>query len=58
MGELGVTGAAEIPAPAGGAAAQLAHGAITAQYLTVALAKAKGITPGAFSYGNKITTAL
>jgi glucosamine--fructose-6-phosphate aminotransferase (isomerizing) len=58
VGELGITGAVEIPGPLGCASAQLAHGAITAQYLTVALAKAKGITPGAFSYGNKITTAL
>jgi len=58
LGELGIAGSVEIPAPREGASAQLAHGAITAQYLAVALAKAKGITPGAFSYGNKITTAL
>ena len=58
VGDLGVAAAAELPASAECSSAQLALGAITAQYLAVALAKAKGITPGAFSYGSKVTTAL
>jgi glucosamine--fructose-6-phosphate aminotransferase (isomerizing) len=45
-------------APPSGVTASLAHGAVVAQYLTVALARARGITPGAFTYGSKITTAL
>jgi glutamine---fructose-6-phosphate transaminase (isomerizing) len=44
--------------PPEGRLASLAHGALIAQHLTVALAQARGITPGAFLYGNKITTAL
>jgi glucosamine--fructose-6-phosphate aminotransferase (isomerizing) len=31
---------------------------VAAQHLTVALARARGVTPGAFTYGSKITTAL
>jgi glutamine---fructose-6-phosphate transaminase (isomerizing) len=49
--------ALELRPPSGGLA-QLAHGAVAAQHLTVALARARGITPGAFAYGSKITTAL
>lgn len=58
VGDLGVAEAVELPAAAERSCAQLALGAITVQYLAVALAKAKGITPGAFSYGSKVTTAL
>jgi glucosamine--fructose-6-phosphate aminotransferase (isomerizing) len=47
-----------LPPPAAGLTAQLAHGALVAQHLTVAIARARGITPGAFAYGSKITTAL
>jgi hypothetical protein len=38
--------------------AQLSHGAVLAQWFAVALAHAKGITPGTFEFGSKITTAL
>jgi glucosamine--fructose-6-phosphate aminotransferase (isomerizing) len=58
VGNLGVADAVELPAAAGCSSAQLALGAITVQYLAVALAQAKGITPGAFSYGSKVTTAI
>ena len=50
--------ATHLPPPAAGLTAQLAHGALVAQHLTVAIARARGITPGAFAYGSKITTAL
>ena len=50
--------AAHLPPPAAGLTAQLTHGALVAQHLTVAIARARGITPGAFAYGSKITTAL
>ena len=46
-----------IPGPSG-LLAQLAHGALVAQHLTVAVARARGITPGAFAYGSKITASL
>jgi fructoselysine-6-P-deglycase FrlB-like protein len=46
-----------IPGPTG-LLAQLAHGALVAQHLTVAVARARGITPGAFAYGSKITASL
>ncbi len=61
---LGV-GVTELPAeairvqvPAAGTVARLAHGAVIAQRLTVAIGYARGITPGAFRHGSKITTAL
>lgn len=49
--------APNIPGPSG-LLAQLAHGALVAQHLTVAVARARGITPGAFAYGSKITASL
>lgn len=55
---LDLPGAALQLRPPPGTLAQLAHGAVVAQHLTVALARARGITPGAFAYGSKITTAL
>ncbi len=55
---LDLPGAALRLRPPPGTLAQLAHGAVVAQHLTVALARARGITPGAFAYGSKITTAL
>jgi glutamine---fructose-6-phosphate transaminase (isomerizing) len=55
---LDLPGAALQLCPPSGVTASLAHGALVAQYLTVALARAQGITPGAFAYGSKITTAL
>jgi glutamine---fructose-6-phosphate transaminase (isomerizing) len=38
--------------------AQLARDALTAQHLTVAIAAARGITPGVFTHGTKVTRAL
>jgi glucosamine--fructose-6-phosphate aminotransferase (isomerizing) len=55
---LDLPGAALQLRPPPGTLAPLAHGAVVAQQLTVALARARGITPGAFAYGSKITTAL
>ncbi|GAS89637.1 SIS domain-containing protein [Mycolicibacterium brisbanense] len=46
-----------IPGPAG-VLSQLAHGALVAQHLTVAVARARSIVPGAFAYGSKITASL
>src|SRR3984893_18184717 len=58
VGDLDLAGANQIAAPSGDALAQLAHGALVAQHLSVAIARAKGITPGTFTYGSKVTTAL
>jgi fructoselysine-6-P-deglycase FrlB-like protein len=44
--------------PAGGTLARLAQDALLAQRLTVEIAAARGITPGVFTYGSKVTTAL
>lgn len=46
-----------IPA-ATGTLPELVHGALLAQHLTVAIARVRGIIPGAFAYGSKVTTAL
>lgn len=58
VGDLGLDGAREIPTPSPTLLDQLAHGAVVAQHLTVALATAKNITPGSFRFGSKITSAL
>jgi glutamine---fructose-6-phosphate transaminase (isomerizing) len=44
--------------PAGGTLARLAQDALLAQHLTVEIAAARGVTPGVFTYGSKVTTAL
>jgi glucosamine--fructose-6-phosphate aminotransferase (isomerizing) len=58
VGPLKVEGVVDVPVPEGDVTTQLAHGSLVAQHLAVALARARGITPGAFRYGTKITTAL
>lgn len=58
VGDLDLAGGVRVGAPAGGALARLAHDALIAQHLTVAIAAARGITPGVFTYGSKVTTAL
>jgi len=58
VGDLDLADANQIAARSGDALAQLAHGALVAQYLSVAIARAKHITPGTFSYGSKVTIAL
>jgi glutamine---fructose-6-phosphate transaminase (isomerizing) len=57
-GDLDLAGAVQAGSPAGGTLAQLAHDALLAQHLTVEIAAARGITPGVFTYGRKVTTAL
>ncbi|MET0901423.1 MAG: SIS domain-containing protein [Mycobacterium sp.] len=58
LGPAQIPGTVEVPVPNIHATGQLSHGAVLAQHLAVALAKARGITPGDFAFGNKITTAL
>lgn len=58
IGRLGVAGAIELLPQGAGQLAQLATAAVVAQHLTVELARARHITPGAFGYGSKVTTAL
>jgi glutamine---fructose-6-phosphate transaminase (isomerizing) len=57
-GDLDLAGAVHVGSPAGGTLAQLAHDALLAQHLTVEIAATRGITPGVFTYGRKVTTAL
>jgi fructoselysine-6-P-deglycase FrlB-like protein len=58
VGDPGLPGAVHAGALGGSMPARLAHDALIAQHLTVAIATAKGITPGVFTYGSKVTTAL
>ena len=58
IGRANVDGAIDIDVPDGHIGAQLSHGAVIAQWLAVELARSKGITPGAFEFGSKITTEL
>ena len=57
-GDLDLPGAVQVGSPAGSAPARLTHDALLAQHLTVEIATARGITPGVFTYGRKVTTAL
>jgi glucosamine--fructose-6-phosphate aminotransferase (isomerizing) len=58
VGDLTLDGADTIVIPAGDTLTELAGGALVAQHFAVELAKARGIEPGTFTYGRKITTAL
>lgn len=58
IGGSSTPGTVHIDVPVAHSNAQLAHGALVAQHLAVAVARARGITPGSFLYGNKVTTAL
>jgi glucosamine--fructose-6-phosphate aminotransferase (isomerizing) len=44
--------------PCGTALESLVSGAVVAQHLAVQLARANGVTPGAFIYGSKVTSAV
>ncbi len=58
VGTLGAAGTIEITTTSVTGPPLLAEGAVIAQQLTVALARARHITPGAFRFGSKITTTL
>jgi glutamine---fructose-6-phosphate transaminase (isomerizing) len=58
VGDLELPGARTVAAPHGGTLAELASGALVAQYLAVSVGTAKDIEPGAFSYAHKVTTTL
>ena len=58
VGALGVDGVAEIEVAVDSPTAQLTVGAVVAQHLTVAIARARGISPGTFNYGSKVTSSL
>jgi glucosamine--fructose-6-phosphate aminotransferase (isomerizing) len=58
VGAPDLVGAINIGEPGGSMSARLAHDALIAQHFTVAIATARGITPGVFTYGSKVTTAL
>ncbi len=58
VGDPGLTGAIHVGVPAESTSVRLARDALIAQHLTVAIAAARGITPGVFTYGSKVTTAL
>jgi glucosamine--fructose-6-phosphate aminotransferase (isomerizing) len=59
-GDVEATGATVVPVPensmdGGDGLAALVHGAVVCQWFSVALARARGITPGEFHYGTKVT---
>jgi len=58
VGDPDLAGAVHMSASGGSMSARLARDALIAQRLTVAIATARGITPGVFTYGSKVTTAL
>jgi glucosamine--fructose-6-phosphate aminotransferase (isomerizing) len=59
VGDVTVPGAHTIPVPAErGTLTGLVADALVAQQFAVAVGRARGIEPGAFKYGSKVTTAL
>jgi glucosamine--fructose-6-phosphate aminotransferase (isomerizing) len=58
VGGLEVPWAHPVATPGTGALAELMTGAVVAQLLTVEIARARGITPGEFTYADKVTRAL
>jgi glutamine---fructose-6-phosphate transaminase (isomerizing) len=57
-GDIDVDGCARVPLPPSDGLTELAVGAVIVQTLSVELARAKGIVPGEFRFGHKITAAL
>jgi glutamine---fructose-6-phosphate transaminase (isomerizing) len=58
VGDLVSPGARTVAIPRGHTLPELAAGAVVAQHVAVAIARARGIEPGAFAYGRKVTTTL
>jgi glucosamine--fructose-6-phosphate aminotransferase (isomerizing) len=58
VGDLACPGARTIAIPRGGTLTELAAGAVVAQHMAVQIGRARGIEPGAFAYGSKVTTTL
>jgi glucosamine--fructose-6-phosphate aminotransferase (isomerizing) len=57
-GDIEVDGCARVPLPPADGLTELAVGAVIMQTLSVELARARGIVPGEFRFGRKITAAL
>ena len=58
VGDLDVAGAHHVRTPGNDVFEELMTGAVVAQLLTLEIAWARGITPGEFTYAEKVTTAL
>jgi glutamine---fructose-6-phosphate transaminase (isomerizing) len=58
VGDLVINDARTIAIPRGKTLTELAAGAVVAQHVAVSIARARGIEPGAFAYGRKVTTTL
>jgi glucosamine--fructose-6-phosphate aminotransferase (isomerizing) len=58
VGDLEMPGTRTITIPHGTILTELAVGAVAAQHVAVQIARARGIEPGAFAYGRKVTTTL
>jgi len=58
VGNLEMPGTRTITIPRGTTLTELAAGAVVAQHIAVQIARARGIEPGAFAYGQKVTTTL
>jgi glutamine---fructose-6-phosphate transaminase (isomerizing) len=58
VGDLVSPGARTIVIPRGPTLTELATGAVVAQHIAVRIARARGLEPGRFAYGRKVTTTL
>jgi len=58
VGDLQLPGTRTIAIPRGTTLTELAAGAVVAQHIAVRIARARGLEPGAFAYGQKVTTTL
>ncbi|MFZ0048902.1 MAG: SIS domain-containing protein [Streptosporangiaceae bacterium] len=58
VGDLEQRGARTVPIPRGSSLTELGAAAVVAQHIAVRIARARGIEPGSFAYGRKVTTIL
>jgi len=58
IGDLEITGAITLGQTPNSSLDSLTTGAVVAELIAIDLAKANGVTPGAFAFGSKVTTAL
>jgi fructoselysine-6-P-deglycase FrlB-like protein len=58
IGDLCIEGAQTLEVPVTGPLEALATASVAAQLVAVDIARARGLVPGAFEYGSKVTTAL
>ncbi|MDH2443311.1 SIS domain-containing protein [Amnibacterium sp. CER49] len=58
IGDAQLDGASTLRVPSGSSLVGLATSSVAAELIAVDIARARGVTPGAFAFGSKVTTTL